>query len=127
MPGYEYLAQVNLQLPEDAKVLLVGDAKAFYFRRAVDYSVVFNQNPFAHAVRSAASARDVIAWLQSRAYTHVLVNWSEVERLSATYGFSPWIDPSTFDLLVGAGLTLTRSYPHPTGGGRYVDLFQVPL
>ena len=41
VPGYEYLGLINERLPAGAKVLLVGDARAFYVRCAADYHVVF--------------------------------------------------------------------------------------
>ncbi|MHC4698164.1 MAG: hypothetical protein ACYTFA_15630 [Planctomycetota bacterium] len=125
LPGYEYFKVVNHELPRDARVLLVGDAKAFYFQRDVDYCVVFNENPFIQTIRSAKADRDIIDWLRNQGYTHVLVNWSEVRRLSRTYGFAPEVNPSLFARLLGEDLSLMHEFSHPTNGGRYIMLYRV--
>ncbi|MFQ5414105.1 MAG: ArnT family glycosyltransferase [Phycisphaerae bacterium] len=126
LPAYEYFTIVNRQLPRDAHILVVGDARAFYFQRRIDYCVVFNRNPFVRAVETARDDADIMDHLHTRGYTHVLVNWSEIARLARTYGFSPAITPHLFDRLTNAGLTWLMDFPHPTGHGRYVTLYEVP-
>ncbi len=123
---YEYFDTVNNDLPAESRLLLVGDAKAFYFRRAVDYCVVFNKDPFASAVRGSQTDREIVDWLRGRGYTHVLVNWAEISRLRGSrYGFAPEITPDLFDRLVGSGLSVLREFPHPQGTRRYVTLYRV--
>ena len=128
--GYEYFAVVNHELPLDAKILLVGDSRAFYFKRQVDYCVAFNRNPFFEAVRTIATAQELLNWLRDQDYTHVLVNWSEIGRLASTYGFSPAVSPEqleqTFDRLSTAGLSRIRTFPHPQKDRRYVELYEIP-
>ncbi|MBI4718616.1 MAG: hypothetical protein HY763_12475 [Planctomycetes bacterium] len=126
LPGYEYFRAVNQELPAESKLLLVGDARAFYIRRPVDYCVVFNHSPLTDLVRSGAAAGDVVAWLRSRGYSHVLANWAEIDRLRGTYGFPVEIDTSLFDRLEAAGLVRAQEFPHPRGSGRYVTLYRVP-
>lgn len=125
-----YLGVVNNELPTSAKILLVGDARAFYFKRETYYCVAFNRNPFFEAIRAGASADDLLDWLRGRGYTHVLVNWSEVRRIVVTYGFSPPVGheelAETFERLTDAGIQRMRAFPHPQGGGRYIDLYSVP-
>ena len=127
LAGYEYFKVINHELPEDAKILLVGDARAFYFQREVDYCVVFNKNPFVEAVRSAGGNMDgdIVGWLRDQGYTHVLVNWNEVSRLSNTYGFAPEITPALFERLASHGLSMMHDFPHPTHDGRYTTLYAV--
>ena len=107
--GYEFYKVVNTgeAVPLDAKVLLVGEARAFYFQRKVDYCVVFNRNPFVEAVQAADSDQaQIIEWLREQGYTHVLVNWAEVYRLRASrYGFPKAITENLFVRLTKAGLT----------------------
>ncbi len=126
IPGYEYFAFVNQELPDNARILLVGDARAFYFQRSVDYCVVFNRNPFVEAVRTVESDRAVVDWLTARGYTHVLVNWSEVRRLARTYGFASEITPALFERLSNKGLSLVREFNHPQSAGPYVSIYAVP-
>lgn len=125
LAGYEYLGYVNRKLPGNAKVLLVGDARAFYFKRNVDYWVVFNRNPFIEAVRKAKSGKEIVDWLVQHGYTHVLVNWSEIRRLARTYGFASEITPELFERLSLQGLRLEREFPHPPGTGRHVSVYRV--
>jgi hypothetical protein len=129
LPGYEYFHAVNKELPADAKILLVGDAKAFYFQRDVDYCVAFNRSAFFELARDAKGVEEVVSWLVERGYTHVLVNWSEVRRLSRTYGFSPNVGPaqleSLFDRLVPAGMKRMQVYRHPVSYRRFVELYEV--
>ncbi len=128
--GLEYFHVVNHELPQDAKILLVGDAKAFYFQRDVDYCVTFNRNPFFEAVLAADTVQDLLNWLHESGYTHVLVDWSEVRRLASTYGFSPAIDPARlaamFDALADAGMSRIHTFPDRRTGGRHVELYAVP-
>lgn len=126
VPGYEYFDLVNNELPKGAKVLLVGDAKAFYFRRPVDYCVVFNRSPLADAVRDASCNAEVVGWLRAQGYTHVLVNWSELHRLASTYGFAREINPQLFRRLVDSGLHIEREYTLGQSDRPYVTVFEVP-
>jgi hypothetical protein len=125
LPAYSYLAAVNRELPEDARILLVGEARALYFRRAVDYFVVFNRNPFVETVRAAASDEDIVAWLRDRGYTHVLVNWLEVARLARTYGFAEEITPALFARLESAGLVRTHRFLVPEKTAVHVEMYEV--
>lgn len=156
--GFDYLKTLNVELPTAAgtagaadvadpdagassrgdgpdtnrlRVLMVGDAKAFYVRPDVEYCVVFNENPLAAAVREASDAADVVTWLRDRGITHVLVNWLEIARLRRTYGFPAEITPELFDDLSQAGLTLMRAFELPGAAAedgsrpRYIDLYAV--
>ena len=71
-----------------------------------------------------------MTWLRHKGYTHVLVNWSELRRLTRTYGFSPAIGyedlHERFEGMTAAGLNLLRAFPYPTINARYVELYEVP-
>jgi len=126
LPGLEYFAVINHELPATAKVLLIGDAKAFYYQRQVDYSVAFNRSSFVEAVENTNNPSDIMAWLLKRGYTHVLVHWNEITRLSRTYGFSSQVTPQLFDRLTAVGLQRIRELRHPDVSGRWVDLYEIP-
>jgi hypothetical protein len=127
-PGHEHLAVINdRSFPADARLLMVGDAKAYYFRRRVDYSVVFNRNPFADAVRAAGSDEGVIRWLAERGYTHVFVHWGEIQRLrSSRYGFDEAISPALFEGLEAAGLTMAQVFRAGGADWPYGAIYRVP-
>ena len=125
LAGEEYYRVVNRELSPDAKVLLVGDARPFYFQREVDYCVVFNRNPLVEAVRAAQSDGAIVNWLRGHGHTHVLVNWPEVDRLRRSYGFAPEITPELFARLGSHGLSILREFDHPDIRGKYVTLSHV--
>jgi len=124
---YEYFNVVNTQLPSDVRILMIGDAKAFYFRRSVDYCVVFNRNPFVDAIRAAKTDSEVIAWLVAQGYTHVLVNRLEIDRLRrSAYGFPAEVNPPLFERLEACGLKRTHVFTLPYTQLRYIELYEVP-
>ena len=130
VPDFEYFEVVNHDLPESARILLVGDAKAFYFRRSVEYCVTFNRNPFFARLIEADTASEVMEWLRKRGTTHVLVNWSELRRLAGSYGLSPGIDLSQletwFKRLSAAGLRLSHEFHRRDSTARYIELYELP-
>jgi hypothetical protein len=90
------------RLPDDAKVLLIGEAQVFEARRSVLYSTVFNRNLFEDFFATPAAtesnrpmkpADEIDATLQKHGITHVLVNWNEVLRYRTTYGYSDFVTP----------------------------------
>lgn len=126
LPGLEYFGVINQELPASAKVLVIGDARAFYFQRRVDYCVVFNRNPFVETVENASDPSEIMLWLRKRGCTHVLVHWNEVARLTHTYGFSSFVTPQLFDGLADAGLQRIREFRHPDVSGQWVELYELP-
>ncbi len=124
LPGYEYLQVINQDLPTSAKILMVGDAKAYYMRREVDYCVVFNRSDFIETVRSKTD-EGIVDWLRENAYTHVLVNWAEINRLRQSYGFADVITPTLFDRLSQHGLHVYQAFDHPVDTARYITLYEV--
>jgi hypothetical protein len=123
--GYEFYGAVN-SLPDEAKVLLVGEARVFYFQRDVDYCVVFNRNPFVEAVRAAGSASDVLDWLRAQGYTHVLINWREIGRLRRSrYGYPDEINPELAARLRAAGLLSVQTVVDAVDGAPYATLFSL--
>lgn len=130
LPGEEHLGMANRELPADARLLLIGEARAFYFQRPTIYCTAFNRNAFLER----AAARDTqaaAAWLQTEGISHVLVNWIEVHRIVRTYGFSPPVTTDqlreTLAVLEGAVLHRIQKYSHPSlpSSKSYVDVYEV--
>jgi hypothetical protein len=124
--GYEYLGTINGELPTDAKLLLLGEAKAFYFQRTVDYCVVFNRNRIADVIGRTGDEATLVDWLRREEYSHVLVHWPEIERLSRTYGLELPITRDGFERLAATGRLRRREFAHPQVRGPYVELYEVP-
>ena len=118
---------VNTQLPGDAHVLLVGEARAFYFERSCDYCVVFNRNPFAIAAEDAPTPAALLQWLRSQGYTHVLVHYNEMRRLRGSYGFWESITPTLFAQLLDVELVEVAQFTIGDGATTYAVLYQVPM
>ena len=96
----------------DTKLLMVGEARAFDFRMSIVYSSCFDISPVETWLRGHAPEQQR-ANLLAVGGTHVLVNWSEIERYRGpgNYGFSDW--PSREDLanLVEFGVLRRVDWP----------------
>ena len=110
------LAQLDAQLPPDARVLLVGQAAVFHMNHDVVYNTVFNRETFETLARGR-TPKAVGRALRERGITHVYVDWFEIERYRSpgNYGFTPFITPKVFAALVAAG---TSDQPRRSGSGR---------
>ena len=79
--------RINLNLTEDARPMLVGRAPAFYMPSGTLYATVFDSHPLAEMIEAGLSPADAMERLKAMGVTHVIVNWSEIIRLTHTYGF----------------------------------------
>lgn len=86
-----YYKSVN-ELPPGSRVMLVGEARAFYFPENAVYATVFNEHPLETILRRADSG-NLIARVKARGITHVFIAWAEIERLAHSYGWPREIAP----------------------------------
>jgi hypothetical protein len=124
VPGFEYLGFVNRELPPDARLLMIGDARPFYIQRPAAYATAFNASPSLKVLETAGT-EGLSRWLLESGNTHVLVNWAEIQRLRRTYGFADAATPQVFAALSRSTLTLVKSFANPRSGERYIDLYAV--
>ncbi len=125
--AHKHVGYVNRKLPEGSRVLLVGDARPFYFEKPVDYCVVFNRNELAVVADTSPTIDGIVEYLQSKGYTHVLVNWSEIGRLRRSrYGFPDAISLVLFEQLSSAGLDLIEIFCYGDSDTPYAFLYRVP-
>lgn len=94
---------VNTNLPQDARLLLVGDAAAFDYELAVDYATTFDRSPLVDVVSNGEPAGWPAEFKRAR-WTHVLVDWKEIARLRGSYGFDETITRDLFERLVAVGV-----------------------
>ncbi|MBN1488372.1 MAG: glycosyltransferase family 39 protein [Phycisphaerae bacterium] len=125
-PGTAHVATIRRELPPDGRCLMVADARSFYLPPRVTYCVVFNANPFARMVRDAGDAAGLLAELRRAGFTHVYVDWVEMRRLRATYGFWPEIDEPLFVRLERVGLRRIEDCTFGEGAAPYGTLYEVP-
>lgn len=81
---------VNLGLPPEARLLLIGDATPLYFRQPLRYATTWDTSVLASVMRSDPD--DPASWtraLQAEGIDYVLINFAELARL----GDAGWLDP----------------------------------
>lgn len=77
-------------LPEEARVLFVGEPRGFGFpRRFVAFSY-YDASPLAEVAEHASNDSDLADWLIAEGFTHLLINWPELSRLAPGYPVTPW-------------------------------------
>ncbi len=115
------LAALDTALPEDARVLLVGQASVFPMEHAYAYNSVFNDEILEQLAKGKTPAQ-IRQALGDRGITHIYVDWQEIERYRSpgNYGFSPFVTPELFALLVRDGVL----EPLPSLGPRQ-ELYRV--
>jgi hypothetical protein len=81
----EPIVWMNKNLPKDAKVLYVGEARAYYAKHPVVWSTAFDQHPLTALSREAKSPEELLSALRTDGITHVYVNSAELKRLRNGY------------------------------------------
>ena len=89
----------SVEIPPQ-KILFVGESRAWKYIGDVDYFTVFDNHPFVQALEDPKKA---VAWLRTNHVQYVVVNWSEVDRLRASYGFDPAVTRESIAALVPGG------------------------
>ncbi len=93
----EPIIWMNEHLPRDAKVLYVGEARAYDARQSVVYSTAFDRNPLTAMSRLAKTPEELVAALRGQGFTYLYMNSPEVDRLRHGY-----------DYMAGANWTLIQ-------------------
>lgn len=106
------------------RLLMVGDARPFYVRCEYAYNTVFDRCYFAEHLAGKSPAQ-VVGWLQEENFTHLYINWYEVERLQKSYQFAPGLTRQNVEKLEQAGLI-----PLSTAAWQAIDshyrLYRIP-
>ncbi|HNT97322.1 MAG TPA: phospholipid carrier-dependent glycosyltransferase [Elusimicrobiales bacterium] len=98
-PGYPYshyaaIRYVNENLPEDSRVLVIGDGRTLYFKRRFLAGTAFDKTPVVEFARASADGRALYERLKKEGVTHLLVNTVEGMRLAREYGMFAFDDRS---------------------------------
>jgi hypothetical protein len=99
---FEPIVWMNHNLPADATVLYVGEARAYYARNRVLWSTAFDQPPLEAMMRQAHDARSLFDLMRGQHITHLYVNASELNRLRNSYGYLASIDQRLLDEFLGS-------------------------
>lgn len=77
---------VAAELPEDAKIYLLGESRSFGFMRPVVVEDPYHTPLIVHLGQSAASPSGIARDLRRMGVTHILINWREIPRLARYHG-----------------------------------------
>lgn len=91
-PAMEY---INNELPANARVLFLGESRAYYCNRDFIASSVFDENPFWSAVRGSKTAEELYSRVNAMGITHIFVSITALY----TYAYMPTVTPH--DLIGG--------------------------
>jgi len=72
--------EVN-RLPDDSQLIILNEARRYFFRHRVSLASVFDESPIRDAVIGANSAPEIREKLIEKGYTHILVNEFEQARV----------------------------------------------
>lgn len=81
---------INEKLPEDSKILFVGENQSFYCDRDYVGSSPLDVNDIVEISNASENASIIYAKLRDTNITHILYNASEVKRVSNTYRSFNW-------------------------------------
>jgi hypothetical protein len=74
LPSYPALKFINENLSPDAKILLIGEARSFYCKRASFTATVFDKHPFAQWLEESETPRGLFMRLKENGVSHLMIN-----------------------------------------------------
>lgn len=105
-------AFINLQLPDNAVVFLLGDATPLYFARPVVYNTTWDRSIFSEAMLTDPDKpRKWAQALAERGVTHVLVNEYELDRLRHSGWYDPLVTPESVERFLETLGTPIQTWP----------------
>jgi hypothetical protein len=78
---------VREHLPQDARLLFIGETRPYYFGRDALSPTAYDLHPLSDWVRESASAAELRTRLEREGMTHVVLNLHEFARLNRSYGY----------------------------------------
>jgi hypothetical protein len=83
--GYAAIKFINEKLPENAKVLMVGDERSFYLKRDFLVSSVYDKTAIVEYAAASKNGDEMYARLKADGITHMMLNLVEGIRLGKSY------------------------------------------
>lgn len=84
-PAFPAFAYLNRRVPANARILLLGEARSYYLRVRCQLSSAIDHGIAGKYLRDSRDAREFLAAVRRDGFTHLLVNFSELKRLSKRY------------------------------------------
>ncbi|MBI3450170.1 MAG: hypothetical protein HY049_14800 [Acidobacteria bacterium] len=79
-----------VRLPPASRVLFIGEARGFGFPRPFVAPSQHDVSPLREPIETLPDAVATRAWLKGQGFTHLLINYAELGRLSRSYPVAPW-------------------------------------
>lgn len=96
-PAFKF---INEDLPEDAKVLFIGENQTYFCDREIISNSPFDTNVIVDVVNKCSSEKDILSRLGSMGITHILYNASEAKRTDENYDSFKWADEPARNLFI---------------------------
>lgn len=117
-------AFINLTLPHDARLWLLGDATPFYLGGIVDYNTTYDASPLTAAIdRYGSDATGWARYLRAQKIDYVLINFGELNRLVRSGFAEPSVTPENANKLVVSWGSIIHAWPEQ---GRALYKLRVP-
>lgn len=84
-------------LPDDARVLLIGDGCIAHIPRPATTSSAYDEPEIARIANASSDVNEINAAL--RDYTHVVINYGEMNRFREQYRFDDWFEGDAWALV----------------------------
>ena len=88
-PSYRAFKYINENLPEDAKIMIVGDSKIHYIKRDFISNNVHNFTPVVEWTKVSKNGDELYRKIKEEKITHILINTFEATR-TVSYGYLNW-------------------------------------
>jgi len=88
-PSYETFKYINENLPEDVKIMIIGEAKVHYLKRDFIYNDVHNFTPVVEWTKVSKNEDELYKKIEEEKITHILINTFEATR-TLYYGYLNW-------------------------------------
>jgi hypothetical protein len=116
LPYYSAAMWINKNAAQDARVLVLGESRAYYLERDFISATVFDHHPFwMYAQKEAKSGKDIADWLRARGINYILLSAGQMhyrndsnavfpKETIATHAFgefwAKWLDQTFEDRLL---------------------------
>jgi len=87
---FQTASYINQDLPRQAKLLFIGEPRAYGFNKNIVTSSMFDTAPISVLVKTSANAGEVAARLRQQGYTHLLLNQNRMVWLSSYFNYFNW-------------------------------------
>lgn len=87
---YAGIEFINKNLPENAKVLFIGDGRSFYIERVPVVASAQDMTPLVEYAKAAKNGDELYLKMKEEGITHIFFNLGEARRLGGNYKMFPW-------------------------------------